>query len=100
MKNTQYFLCFPFFETVRGLLHPPWRRPCLRTELCPLRSWIICILETESCNLVNTFWCKFNKENENKIPILLAQLTQIVRYVRISLGGTDDYTGHPLSNTT
>ena len=24
-----------------------------------------CIHETESCNLVNTFWCKFNKGDEN-----------------------------------
>ena len=49
-----------------------------------------------------TFRCKFNKGDENKIPILLAQSTQIVRYVRTSLGG-----GHiwlqlrppPMSNT-
>ena len=36
-----------------------------------------CILETESCNLVNTFRCKFNKGAENKISVLQAQLTQL-----------------------
>ena len=35
-----------------------------------------CILETESCNLVNTFRCKFNKGDENKISVLQAQPTQ------------------------
>ena len=34
-----------------------------------------CILETESCNLVNwcTFRCKFDKGDEYKIPVLQAQ---------------------------
>ena len=32
-----------------------------------------CILETESCNLVNTFRCKFNKGAENKTSVLQAQ---------------------------
>ena len=36
-----------------------------------------CILETESCNLVNTFRCKFNKGDENKISVLQAQPTQL-----------------------
>ena len=36
-----------------------------------------CILETESCNLVSTFKCKFNKGDENKISVLLAQPTQL-----------------------
>ena len=34
-----------------------------------------CILETDSCNLVNTFRCKFNKGDENKISVLQAQPT-------------------------
>ena len=42
-----------------------------------VRSWKICILETESCNLVNTFRCKFNKGDENKISVLQAQPTQL-----------------------
>ena len=36
-----------------------------------------CILETESCNLVNTFRCKFNKGAENKISVLQDQPTQL-----------------------
>ena len=28
-----------------------------------------CILKTESCNLVNTFRCKFSKGDENKISV-------------------------------
>ena len=36
-----------------------------------------CILETESINLVNTFRCKFNKGDENKISALQAQPTQL-----------------------
>ena len=37
-----------------------------------------CILETESCNLVNTFRCKFNKGDENKISVLQVQPTQLL----------------------
>ena len=37
-----------------------------------------CILETESCNLVNTFRCKFNRGDENKISVLQAQPTQLL----------------------
>ena len=36
-----------------------------------------CILETESCNLVNTFRCKLNQGDENKISVLQAQPTQL-----------------------
>ena len=36
-----------------------------------------CFLETESCNLVNTFRCEFNKGDENKISVLQAQPTQL-----------------------
>ena len=42
-----------------------------------VRSWKFCILATESCNLVNTFRCKFNKGDENKISVLQAQPTQL-----------------------
>ena len=42
-----------------------------------VRARKFCILETESCNLVNTFRCKFNKGAENKISVLQAQPTQL-----------------------
>ena len=35
------------------------------------------ILETESCKLVNTFRCKLNQGDENKISVLQAQPTQL-----------------------
>ena len=53
---------------------------CLRGMLLPQRrseAGKFCILETESCNLVNTFRCKFNKGDENKISVLQAQPTQL-----------------------
>ena len=46
---------------------------CLRGMLLPQtrsEAGKLCILETESCNLVNTFRCKFNKGDENKISVL------------------------------
>ena len=36
-----------------------------------------CIIQTESCNLVNTFRCKFNKGDETKISVLQAKPTQL-----------------------
>ena len=98
MKIPDTFSVFHFLKLLVGL--PPWRRPCLRAGLCSLKSWKILY----SWNRIMQFGeyfsrCKFNKGNENKIPIFLAQPTQIVRYVRTSLWGTDDYTGHPLPNT-
>ena len=36
-----------------------------------------CSLETESYNLVNTFRCKLNQGDENKISVLQAQPTQL-----------------------
>ena len=54
---------------------------CLRGMLLPqIRSaeaGKFCILETESCNLVNTFRCKLNQGDENKISVLRAQPTQL-----------------------
>ena len=53
---------------------------CLRGMLLPQtrsEAGKFCILETESCNLVNTFGCKFNKGDENKISVLQAQPTQL-----------------------
>ena len=52
---------------------------CLRVMLPQTRSEAgrFCILETESSNLGNTFRCKFNKGDENKISFLQAQPTQL-----------------------
>ena len=52
---------------------------CFRGMLLPQtqsEAGKFCILETESCNLVNSFRCKFNKGDENKISVLQAQPTQ------------------------
>ena len=51
-----------------------------------------CILETESCNLVNTIRCKFNKGDENKISVLQAQPPQLLW--KNFIGGQGWYTGH------
>ena len=57
---------------------------CLRGMLLPqIRSaeaGKFCILETKSCNLVNTFRCKLNQGDENKISVLRAQPTQLYIY--------------------
>ena len=54
---------------------------CLRGMLLPqtrsAETGKFCILETESCNLVNSFRCKLNQGDENKISVLQAQLTQL-----------------------
>ena len=53
---------------------------CLRGMLLPQtrsEAGKFCILETESCNLVNTFRYKFNKGYENEISVLQAQPTQL-----------------------
>ena len=51
-------------------------------ECCSLKHGLqkldkLCIFETESCNLVNTFRCKLNQGDENKISVLQAQPTQL-----------------------
>ena len=53
---------------------------CLRGMLLPQtrsEAGKFCILETESCNLVNIFRCKVNKGDENKISVLQAQPIQL-----------------------
>ena len=50
-------------------LKDPLNMVCLRGMLLTQtqsEAGKVCILETESCNLVNTFRCKFNKGDENK----------------------------------
>ena len=68
---------------------------CLRGMLLPQtqsEAGKFCILETESCNLVNTFRCKFNEGDENKISVLQAQPTQLLW--KNFIGGQGWYTGH------
>ena len=54
---------------------------CLRRMLLPqtrcAETGKFCILETELCNLVNTFWCKLVQGDENNISVLQAQLPQL-----------------------
>ena len=54
---------------------------CLRGMLLPrtrsAEAGKFCIPETKSCNLVNTFRCKLNQGDENKISVLQAQPTQL-----------------------
>ena len=53
---------------------------CLRGMLLPQtrsEAGKFCILETELCNLMNSFRCKFNQGDENKISVLQAQLTKL-----------------------
>ena len=78
---------YPNVPNFCGVCH--WKTPyfldcihmvCLRGMLLPQtqsEAGKFCILETESCNLVNTFKCKFNKGDENKISVLQAQPTQL-----------------------
>ena len=64
MKTPDTFSVFLFLKMLGALGPPPMALP----QVGHLRSWKICILETESCNLVNTFTCKFDKGNEKKNP--------------------------------
>ena len=74
--NVPYFYGFCDWKT-------PYFLPCI--HMVCLRGMLqtgsaagkFCILETEPCNLVNTFRCKFNKGDENKISVLQAQPTQL-----------------------
>ena len=79
-KGTQMPPIFMAFVTER----PPifcLACKCLRGMFLPQtqsEAGKFCILETELCNLVNTFRCKFNKGDENKISVLQAQPTQLL----------------------
>ena len=78
---------FPNVPNFYGDCH--WKTPyflpciqmvCLRGMLLPQtqsEAGKFCILETESGNLVNTFRCKFNKGDENKMSVQQAQPTQL-----------------------
>ena len=76
--NVPYFYGFCHWKTPYFL--PCIHMVCMRGMLLPQtrsEAGKFCILEAESCNLVNTFRCKFSKGDENKISILQAQLTQL-----------------------
>ena len=65
LKDPQFFALHAS-HGLRGMLLPQTRSEAGK----------FCILETESCNLVNTFRCKFNKGDEDKISVLQVQPTQ------------------------
>ena len=65
--KTPYFFALHTHVCLRGMLLPQ----------TPSEAGKFCILETESSNLVNTFRCKFNKGDENKISVLQAPPTQL-----------------------
>ena len=108
LKGTQ--MPPPFFSFFYDFCH--WKTPyffALHTHVC-LRGMLLpqtqseagkfCILETESSNLVNTFRCKFNKGDENKISVLQAQPTQLCIIWMNFIGEQGSYTGYyPPSQT-
>ena len=61
---------------------------------CCSEAGKFCILETESCNLVNTFWCIFDKGDETKISVRQAQPTQLCIMDEFHGGGEGWYTGY------
>ena len=79
LKDPQFFA---LHASLRGMLFPQTQSEAGKC----------CILETELCNLVNTFRCKFNKGDENKISVLQAQLTQLLW--KNFIGGQGWYIGH------
>ena len=89
-KGTQMPPIFMAFVTER----PPiccLACKCLRGMLLPQtrsEAGKFCILETELCNLVNTFRFKFNKGDENKFQFY--RLNRPNCYGRTSLEGRDD----------
>ena len=90
--NAAYFVMA--FVTER----PPIFLPCIHMFVwgeCCLKprsqAGKFCILETESSNLGNTFRCKFNKGDENKISFLQAQPTQLCIIWMNFIGGQGWY---------
>ena len=66
-EKKPYFFALHTHVCLRGMLLPQTRSEAGK----------FCILETESCNLVNTFRYKFNKGDEKKKSVLQAQPTQL-----------------------
>ena len=56
-----------------------------------------CIRETESCNLVNTFRCKFTKGDENKVLVYGLSRLKLCVMGELQFGTYDykNYIGHP-----
>ena len=77
LKDPNFLPCMHVFE--RNVA------PSTRSEAGKL-----CILETESCNLVNTFRCKFNQGDKNKISGFTGLTDPIVHYGWTSLVGRAD----------
>ena len=86
--KTPYFFALHTHVCLRGML------PQTRSE-----AGKFCILETESSNLGNTFRCKFNKGDENKISFLQAQPTQLCIIWMNFIGGHGWYLYFPPSQT-
>ena len=74
-----YFYGFCHWKTLRPI--SCLACTCLRGMLLPqtrsAEAGKFCILETELCNLVNTFRCKLNQGDENKISVLQTQPTHL-----------------------
>ena len=81
--NTPYFLPCIHMVCLRGMLLPQTRSEAGK----------FCILETESCNLVNTFRCKFNKGDENKIQFYRLNRPNCALWMNF-IGGQGWYTGY------
>ena len=77
---------------------------CLRRMLLPktrsAEAGKFCILKTELCNLVNTFRCKVNQGDENKISVLQALSRPNCTLWMNFIGGQGWYTGHHCSGQT
>ena len=78
--KTPYFFALHTHVCLRGML------PQTRSE-----AGKFCSLETEWSNLGNTFRCKFNKGDENKISFLPAQPTQLCIIWMNFIGGQGWY---------
>ena len=72
-----YFYGFCHWRTPISCLACTYLRGMLLPQTRSAEAGKFCILETESCNLVNTFRCKLNQGDENKISVLQAQLTHL-----------------------
>ena len=75
-----YFYGFCHWKTPISCLACTCLRGMLLSQTRSAEAGKFCILETESCNLVNTFRCKLNQGDENKISVLQAHLYPFVHY--------------------
>ena len=91
LKKNPYFLPCIHMVCLRGMLLPQTQSEAGK----------FCILETESCKLVNTFRCKFNKKKVMKIEFQFYRLNRPNCALWMNfIGGQGWYTGyHPPSQT-